>query len=402
MKRSILFILTLSLTIPAVSLAAERDLSSDLAGRILLQVEEHGQAWYLNPVDSKRYYLRDGDEAYRLMRDFGLGITNTDLAKLPTTKGQSGDQALAKRLSGRIVLQVQEHGEAWYINPADGLRYYLQDGPAAYQIMRQLSLGITNADLGTIAISGQTVQPETAFDDIAYVKYSGGNFVVDRYGDQVLPPASMTKLMTAIIIAEQYPNWSNQVTITKEILDYPKIFVGNDGTSEVNLKEGDKLGVYDLLVALLISSSNQSARALVTSTGLSHQEFLDKMNAKAKELGLTNTHFDDVAGLSTETVTTAKEMAKIAEEAFSLAAIQSIYAQSSHSFYVVDAQGEFHKIVVVDRNYSLQKYQPDAVKTGFLNEAQRTVVLKKGDDIVVVMHAPSNSERNKILDILLN
>ena len=126
------------------------ELAKRLAGRILLQVERQGQAWYLNPVDSKRYYLANGDAAYNLMTEFGLGITDTDLAKLPATKGQSGDWALVKRLSGRIVLQVQQHGEAWYINPADGLRYYLKDGPAAYQMMRLLSLGITDADLSSI------------------------------------------------------------------------------------------------------------------------------------------------------------------------------------------------------------------------------------------------------------
>jgi hypothetical protein len=59
---------------------------------------------------------------------------------------------LANRLKGKIVLQVQAHGEAWYIKPSDGKRYYMPDGPSAYQIMRYLSLGITNSDLAKIAI----------------------------------------------------------------------------------------------------------------------------------------------------------------------------------------------------------------------------------------------------------
>ncbi|MEK7583792.1 MAG: hypothetical protein AAB490_00980, partial [Patescibacteria group bacterium] len=64
----------------------------------------------------------------------------------------STDSALVNRLKGTILLQVQSRGEAWYIHPADGKRYYMKDGDAAYQIMRFLSLGITNTDLRRIAV----------------------------------------------------------------------------------------------------------------------------------------------------------------------------------------------------------------------------------------------------------
>ena len=117
-----------------------------LKGYILLQVESYGEAWYLNPTDSKRYYMKDGPVAYNMMRKFGLGITNSDLAKL-----QAGNLTLVNRLKGRIVLQVENHGEAYYINPKDGKTHYMADGAAAYQIMRNLSLGITNSDLDKIA-----------------------------------------------------------------------------------------------------------------------------------------------------------------------------------------------------------------------------------------------------------
>ena len=62
------------------------------------------------------------------------------------------DSKLISRLKGRIVLQVENRGQAWYINPADGQRYYMKDGAAAYQIMRFLSLGITNENIGKIDI----------------------------------------------------------------------------------------------------------------------------------------------------------------------------------------------------------------------------------------------------------
>ena len=182
----------------------DSDLSQRLRGKILLQVENHGEAWYVRPDTGKRMYMADGKAAYSMMRNLGLGITNLDIAKIPvgfedrfkcndfdgdelcdkledglgtdpTEPDSDGDGfndgievrdnqnplgsekmifdiALASRLKGKILLQVEAHGEAWYINPDDGKRYYMSDGPSAYQIMRYLSLGISNADLAKIAI----------------------------------------------------------------------------------------------------------------------------------------------------------------------------------------------------------------------------------------------------------
>jgi len=130
-----------------------------LVGRILLQVQSHGEAWYLNPTNNYRYYMKDGPAAYSMMRSFGAGIADVDLAKIPSAdttdaiKSASSvcaTNALANRMKGRILLQVQKHGEAWYVYPKNCRMIYMKDGNAAYQIMRYLGLGITNADLAKI------------------------------------------------------------------------------------------------------------------------------------------------------------------------------------------------------------------------------------------------------------
>jgi len=128
----------------------EQKPSSNLNGYILLQVESHGEAWYVNPADGKRYYMKDGPTAYEMMRKFGLGITDVDLTKVPQEKEVNNNPSLVNRLKGKILLQVQQHGEAWYINPKTGYRYYMKDGEAAYNLMRFHSLGITNKDLEKI------------------------------------------------------------------------------------------------------------------------------------------------------------------------------------------------------------------------------------------------------------
>lgn len=122
-------------------------LRARVQGRILLQVERNGEAWYVNPTNGLRYYMKDGPTAYAMMRAFGLGITDADLARL-----QAGDKALINRLRGRILLQVQKHGEAYYVHPDDGVARYMANGEAAYALMRSFSLGISDADLLAIPV----------------------------------------------------------------------------------------------------------------------------------------------------------------------------------------------------------------------------------------------------------
>lgn len=128
-------------------------LSERLQGYVLLQVESHGEAWYVHPVSHLRYYLRDGTAAYEAMRRFGVGITNTDLSRLRSSL------TMRRNVKGKIFLQVQAHGEAYYVCPKDLTLRYLQNGAAAYQVLRSCSLGITNANLSLIPLGSLDSSP---------------------------------------------------------------------------------------------------------------------------------------------------------------------------------------------------------------------------------------------------
>ena len=181
------------------------NLVNRLKGKIVLQTERHGEAWYIYPKDGLRYYLRNGEVAYKVMRFLGDGIKNIDIAKIPVgtesrfkdldsdTDGLSdkmeeglktnpkifdtdgdgvgdGDEVLKNNTNpfgtgklvydkkiidksrGKILLQVESRGEAWYVNPSDNKRYYMKDGSSAYQIMKFLSLGILNKNIDQMPI----------------------------------------------------------------------------------------------------------------------------------------------------------------------------------------------------------------------------------------------------------
>lgn len=153
-KRNIIltFIATLCLLLPSAVSAQTSTLATRLSGRILLQVQARGEAWYVDPVLKARFYLARGEDAYNVMRSRGLGISHVELQSYLATK-------FPLRLSGRILLDVQNHGEAYYVIPDKLTSVYLANGDAALSAMRTLGLGITNSDLAKIPVALDSLTP---------------------------------------------------------------------------------------------------------------------------------------------------------------------------------------------------------------------------------------------------
>lgn len=118
-----------------------RSLIDRLEGWIMLAVDRAGEAYYVDPVTKARYYLRDGPTAYEFLRTFGLGITTANLETIPEAGSGAAVTSTARSLAGRILLQVDSVGEAWYVHPETYERHYMADGDEAYRIMRELSEG---------------------------------------------------------------------------------------------------------------------------------------------------------------------------------------------------------------------------------------------------------------------
>lgn len=177
------------------------EMYSRLKGKIILKVESSGEAYYINPSSQTMHYLGRPDDAFSVMREQGIGITNSNLEKIPVglsnltgpdadadglpdlfedaigtdknnkdTDGDgfndkaelnisynpnglgslSTDSSFSNTHKGKIFLQVERNGEAWYINPNDGKRYFLGRPADAFQVMRNFGLGISNNDFDSM------------------------------------------------------------------------------------------------------------------------------------------------------------------------------------------------------------------------------------------------------------
>lgn len=133
----------------------DSELTKKLHGKMLLDVDGNGEVYYVDPVTGGKEYLADGSSAHRLLERRALGITEENFAELVIGENKEDasvceENKLGKRLRGRIVLRVEENGEAYWINPENCRAYYAGTHEAAYELMKRMSLGIKKGDLAKV------------------------------------------------------------------------------------------------------------------------------------------------------------------------------------------------------------------------------------------------------------
>ncbi|MEU6482636.1 serine hydrolase [Streptomyces sp. NPDC046887] len=151
---------------------------------------------------------------------------------------------------------------------------------------------------------------------------------VDSFGEQKpVPIASVTKAMTAYVILRDHPikKGTKGPMIEVDALAEKEGGYDAQGESTVNtLKEGDKISLHDAIAAIMIPSANNVARLLARWDAGSEQAFVKKMNAAAKELGMTKTTYTDPSGLTASTVSTAEDQVKLGEQLVEIPALMKI------------------------------------------------------------------------------
>ncbi|ASN05460.1 D-alanyl-D-alanine carboxypeptidase family protein [Virgibacillus necropolis] len=227
-----------------------------------------------------------------------------------------------------------------------------------------------------------------------------GTILYDKNANEKLPPASMTKIMTLLLIMEALDNEKIDLDEKVRISEY----AASMGGSQIFLEAGEEMTVNDLLKGVAIASGNDASVALAERIAGSEEEFVKKMNEKVKELGLENTKFQNPTGLPAEDhYSTAYDMAVIAQHLLNHEEITDY--TSVYEDYL--RKGQEDEFWLVNTN-KLVKFYPgvDGLKTGYTSEAKYclTATAKKNDMrvVTVVMGAESPKVRNSIVSNMLD
>ncbi len=232
------------------------------------------------------------------------------------------------------------------------------------------------------------------------IEASSGKVIYEKNADEKLPPASMTKMMSMLLIIEKVDSghikWDDIVTVSEN--------ASSMGGSQILLETGEKMSVSDLFKGIAVASGNDAVVALAEYTYGSEANFVNAMNKKAKELGLKNTSFKNPHGLDAANhYSSARDMATIAME---LSKHPDIFNYTSiYEDYL--RKDTDRKIWLVNTNKLVRFYDGvDGMKTGYTEEAGYclTATAKKNGMrlIAVAMNEPDSNTRNSEVTNMLN
>jgi len=216
-------------------------------------------------------------------------------------------------------------------------------------------------------------EPDISSDGAVLYNATSGKFLYEKNADKAYYPASVTKILTALLVLENCSlddtvNFSAAATTNLE-----------SGAVTLNLTEGDKVSVKDCLYAILLKSANEAANGLAEHVSGSVSAFADLMNKRAKQLGCTGSHFANPNGLDdTDHYTTPHDMALIAKACFDNSTFCTIDHTTSYQFPATINRPEGTLLVMghkmIDSGNSQYYNGVIGGKTGYTSAAGNTLV----------------------------
>lgn len=186
-----------------------------------------------------------------------------------------------------------------------------------------------------ITIDTSVASPVIQSDYAILYDASNGQVLYGKNIDTQTPPASTAKLMTALVVLEQYNNMSTTITFQQSVINSLEV-----GATTAHMSAGDTLTVEQALNAILVGSSCDVAAQLATSLAGSETAFAALMTQKAASLGCTGTNFANASGLNSDAqYTTARDMAIIAAAALSNETIRSMISKTSYTLPATASRG---------------------------------------------------------------
>jgi D-alanyl-D-alanine endopeptidase (penicillin-binding protein 7) len=205
-----------------------------------------------------------------------------------------------------------------------------------------------------------------------------GEIVFTKNSEAVVPIASITKLMTAMVTIDRGLDLEDRIVLSREDVDLKK-------GSRSRLKPGGVLTRRDLLLLALMASENRAAAALGRTYPGGTEVFVDAMNRKAAELGMTDSRFVDPTGLNSSNVSSARDLAKLVNAAHGYELIREFSTQARTTVNVYGRPMTFRNTNGLVRS---SHWEIGLSKTGYISEAGRCLVMRvrmASKDLIVVL-----------------
>ena len=238
--------------------------------------------------------------------------------------------------------------------------------------------GTLLAVLAMSAAAKPAAIPKLKSSSVLIVDSSDSSVLYSRNSDVPAPIASITKLMTALVVIDAHQPMDEPLRITEAETDLPK-------TNVSRLTVGTVLTRGELLHLALMSSENRAAHALATYYPGGVPALVRAMNAKARALGMTSAHFDDPTGLSSENVASPEDLSKLVIAASHHAIIREYSTDRRFAVRVHRRLVEYHN---TDNLVANPAWNIVVQKTGYISEAGKCLVMEaviQGRNVVIVL-----------------
>ncbi len=241
-----------------------------------------------------------------------------------------------------------------------------------------VAVGVAAKTVGDMAGLDDTVDPLALRSSVAYVvDQNSAEVLFEKNANVALPIASLTKLMTGMVVMDARQDLDEVLRVTDDDVDRHKF-------SSSRLPVGASMTRRELLHIALMSSENRAASALGRNYPGGINAFVGAMNAKARQLGMRDTHYVDSSGLSSRNVSSGRDLAKLVMAAHGDPVLREFSTTPNST---VQASGRTMHYRNTNYLVSLPDWNIGLQKTGFINEAGRCLVMQAmihGRNVVMV------------------
>jgi len=240
--------------------------------------------------------------------------------------------------------------------------------------------------------SSDMIPISTDSRSVAVIDAETGESIYEKDADIARPMASITKVMTAMVVLDAGLDMREEITLD------PEDFVGPKRASS-RLKSGDRLNRAEMLLMALMKSENPAAKSLARNYPGGYDAFMRAMNRKAQDLGMNTAFFGDPTGLDKRNVASSKDLVKMVRAAGNYDVIRRFSTTKSYDFFVSNYSSG-NRTYKANNTSTLVRdgsYPIGISKTGFINEAGRCVVMETRVNnrpaIIVILGANSSATR---------